>query len=175
MTFVNKGLLATLLAFVLTGCHNYSANVGEVLGCTLAGNGCNSRGADGANGTNGSSCTVQTVLASEAAPAGGALLSCTDGTNALIRNGTDGADGADGVTPIIQVIKPCPNISGSNPEVLLVLPGRQLLASVSKTVGGVETRLAIVTPGSYMTTDGRSCNFTVTSTTVSWTGGSASY
>lgn len=172
MTFVNKALLATLLAFVLTGCHNYSANVGEALGCTLAGNGCNSRGADGANGTNGSSCTVQTVLASGAAPAGGALLSCTDGTNALIRNGTDGSDG---ITPIIQVIKPCPSISGSNPEVLLVLPERQLLASVSKTVGGVETRLAIVTPGSYTTADGRSCNFTVTSTAVSWTGGSASY
>lgn len=170
-----KAHLLVFMVLLTAGCHNYSANVGEVLGCTLAGNGCGDKGLNGAPGSpgaDGSSCTVQPVAASEVAPAGGALLSCTDGTNALIKNGVNGSDA---VTPVIQVIKPCPNLAGSNPEVLLVLPGRQLLASVSKNQGGVETRLSIVQPGGYVTTDGRACAFSVSANSVSWHGGSVTY
>lgn len=38
---------------LLTGCHNYSANVGEALGCTLAGNGCSDPNLAGPVGPSG--------------------------------------------------------------------------------------------------------------------------
>jgi len=172
-----------LVTATMVGCHNYSANVGEAVGCTLAGNGCTDRGLDGqpgangAPGANGSSCTVQSVLPGTVAPDGGARITCTDGSDALLLNGPKGDDGSSAPpTPytVTQVIKPCPTVSGSNPEVLLVLANRSILASVSQSAGA-NTRLAFVTAGSYMTTDGRACAFTVTASQVSWSGGSASY
>lgn len=180
-----KSLVFVAVLFGATACHNYSANVGEVLNCTLAGNGCDDgrtgeqglTGLTGAPGTNGSSCTVQTVLASGAAPNGGARISCTDGTDALVLNGTNGIDGSDApATPytITQVIKPCPTVSGAHPEVLLVMANRTILASVSQSAGA-NTRLALITTSNYVTTDGRSCAFTVTANTVSWAGGSVTY
>jgi hypothetical protein len=182
---VFKSLLFVGVLLGATACQNYSSNVGEMLGCTLAGNGCDDgrtgaqglTGLPGSDGSNGSSCSVQTVLASEAAPAGGARISCTDGSDALLLNGTNGEDGSDApATPytITQVIKPCSTVSGANPEVLLVLANRTILASVSQSAGA-NTRLALVTPGTYQTTDGRACVFTVGSSTVSWAGGSVGY
>lgn len=181
-----KGLLFLGVLVALTGCHNYSANVGETLGCTLAGNGCDDgrtgeQGLTGQPGANGASCSVQTVEAGGVAPNGGARISCTDGSDALILNGTNGIDGEDGsdapATPytIVNIIKPCPTVGGSSPEVLLVLANRTLLASVSQSASGNNTRLALVSTGNFVTTDGRACAFSVSSTAVSWSGGSASY
>lgn len=180
-----KGLLFLGVLVALTGCHNYSANVSEALGCALAGNGCDDgrtgeqglTGADGRDGANGASCTVQTVLAGGVAPNGGARITCTDGSDALLLNGTNGTNGSDAPTTpytIVNVIKPCPTVSGPHPEVLLVLANRTLLASVSQSAGA-NTRLALVTPGNYTTTDGRSCAFTITANSVSWSGGNVSY
>lgn len=180
-----KGLLFLGVLLATAGCHNYSSNVGETLGCAIAGNGCDDgrtgpQGLTGQPGANGASCSVQSVEAGGVAPNGGARISCTDGSDALILNGTNGIDGEDGsdapTTPytIVNVIKPCPTVAGPNPEVILVLANRTLLASVSQSAGA-NTRLALVTPGSYTTTDGRSCAFTVTAGSVSWAGGSVSY
>lgn len=185
-----KKFLVLCIVF-LSGCHNYSANVGEVLGCTLAGNGCNSQGVagtngvdgingrdgrdgmDGADGAAGSSCSVSTVASSPGvAPNGGARITCSDGTDALLLNGTNAPS-----TPytITQVVKPCPLVSGSFPEVLLVLQDRSILASATSNGSALTTRLALLTPGNYVTTDGRSCNFTVTSSSITWSGGSVTY
>lgn len=180
-----KGLLFLGVLLATAGCHNYSSNVGETLGCTLAGNGCDDgrtgpqglTGQPGSNGANGTSCSVQSVAAGGAAPNGGARITCTDGSDALLLNGTNGTNGSDAPTTpytIVNVIKPCPTVSGPNPEVLLVLANRTLLASVSQSAGA-NTRLALVTPGGYITTDGRACAFTVSTTSVSWSGGSVSY
>lgn len=178
-----KGLLFLGVLLATAGCHNYSSNVGETLGCTLAGNGCDDgrtgpqglTGQPGSNGANGTSCSVQTVEAGGAAPNGGARISCTDGSDALLLNGTNGSDAPTTPYTIVNVIKPCPTVSGPNPEVLLVLANRTLLASVSQSTSGNNTRLAQVVPGGYITTDGRACAFTVSTTSVSWSGGSVSY
>lgn len=188
-----KKFLVLCIVF-LSGCHNYSANVGEVLGCTLAGNGCNSQGVAGTNGTNGrdgkdgqdgrdgvdgatgSSCSVSTVVPSPVvAPNGGARITCTDGTDALLLNGSNGTNAPPTPYTVTQIVKPCPNISGSFPEVLLVLQDRSILASASSNGSALTTRLALLSPGNYVTTDGRSCNFTVTSNTIFWSGGSITY
>lgn len=47
------------------------------------------RGVPGASGQNGSSCTTYPVE-------GGAVISCTDGTETFVGNGTNGQDGQDG-------------------------------------------------------------------------------
>lgn len=191
MNYIKKFMLIMGALFILTlftGCHNYSANVGEVLGCTLAGNGCNSQGpagrdgkdgtdgVDGVDGEDGSSCSVSTVAVTPIiAPNGGARITCTDGTDALILNGEPGTSAPPSSYTVVQVVKPCPTISGSFPEVLLVLQNRSILASVSSSSSANTTRLSLLSTGSYVTTDGRSCNFTVSATTISWAGGSVTY
>lgn len=180
-----KGLLFLGVLLATAGCHNYSSNVGEVLNCTLAGNGCDdgrtgpqgasgSDGVNGVDGQDGSSCTVQTVAASGAAPNGGARITCTDGSDALLLNGTNGSNAPATPYTIVNIIKPCPTIAGPNPEVILVLANRTLLASVSQSAGS-NTRLALLQPGGWQTTDGRACAFTVSTTMVSWSGGNVSY
>lgn len=186
-------VILSTVSMLSIGCHNYSANVGEVLGCTLAGNGCDDgrmgatgltgaaglNGTNGSDGMNGSSCSVSSVVPDIlVAPNGGARVTCTDGTDALLLNGSPGADGNDAPpTPysVVQVVKPCPTIGGSFPEVLLVMQDRSILASVSENGNAQRTRLALVSQGSYVTTDNRNCNFTVGASTISWAGGSVTY
>lgn len=50
-------------------------------------------GPQGVPGSNGSSCSVTTVSPGGVAPTGGAIISCTDGTSALVLNGSNGNDG----------------------------------------------------------------------------------
>lgn len=190
---MNKIIVLCGLVLLLSGCHNYSSNVGETLGCVLAGNGCDDgrtgatgatglTGAAGLNGTNGidgingSSCSVSSVIASPlVAPNGGARITCTDGTDALVLNGSPGSDAPPTPYSVVQVVKPCPTIGGSFPEVLLVMQDRSILASVSDNGNAQRTRLALIPQGSYTTTDNRNCNFTVGATTISWAGGSVTY
>lgn len=181
---MGKLVLMVGMLLALAGCHNYSANVGEVLGCTLAGNGCNSRGADGANGVDGAdgadggSCSVSQVSPGPVAPNGGAQVLCENGSSALILNGANGADGAPApATPyaIAKVVTPCPSVPGSNKEVLLVMQNRSILASISEQSNGKNTRLALLSYGTYSTTDGRACTFTISSSSISYDSGSVSY
>jgi hypothetical protein len=90
-----------------------------------------------------------------------------DGLDGL--NGTDGKDGADGESPIpIEVIDPC----GDNPnvidEVILRMPDGKLLASFSDNEEGRNTRFSVLPEGTFMTTDGSRCVFTVSNGNVSF-------
>ena len=76
-----------------------------------------------------------------------------DGTN-----GTDGKDGTD-ATPVTAV-HPCPDTWQPNTELFLCISGTMYAVYDSGTPGAVHlTSLAV--GGEYMTTDGRSCTFTV--------------
>jgi hypothetical protein len=67
-------------------------------------NGVNGRdGSPGANGIDGVSCTQITVGGSEAAPNGGSLITCANGS-VLIRNGYNGLNGRNGA----------PGLAGTN-------------------------------------------------------------
>lgn len=70
--------------------------------------------------------------------------------------GPAGRDGQDGshITPVI----PCPDDTRSYPEVLLCIDN-QLYAVYDQEPNKV--RYVQVSPGTYTTTDGRSCTFTV--------------
>jgi hypothetical protein len=89
--------------------------------------------------------------------------------------GPTGPTGADGAPAPVQpysvtaVLDPCGDAPGRIDEVLLQLASGALLASFSDDVGGTNTRFALLGPGSYSTTDGSLCAFTVSPTgVVTW-------
>jgi hypothetical protein len=121
-------------------------------------------GKDGLNGTNGSSCSVQDLGTK-------ALITCTDGTTAIIEdgingkdgtNGTDGEDGADGKDgsslvqyPVINIINPCNN---KNDELLEFANG-----DIIERYSTEQKTFMLLTPGVHMSKSDTKCKFTVTS------------
>lgn len=67
----------------------------------------------------------------------------------------------EGHEGIEQLIDPCDDAPGKIDEVLLRLSSGRILASVSDSQGGHNTRFSIVPAGSYTTTDGTGCRFSV--------------
>ena len=97
------------------------------------------------------------------------LVSSTvcNGTNGL--DGSDGQDGADGqdapvnsFTPV-AILDPCGNHPSYFDEVMLKLHNGQVLASFSDNASGLNTRFSILGAGSYRTTDGTNCYFSIDS------------
>lgn len=129
-------------------------------------------GINGKDGQDGSSCTVVQTNT-------GAVITCDDGSYAEVLHGSDGLDGLDGqdgmdgqdgqdapVSPfqIVEVIDPCGKQTAFD-EVILRMANGQLVAFFASH-GGF---LAILGPGTYMTTDGTSCIFKVhADLTVTW-------
>jgi hypothetical protein len=116
------------------------------------------RGDTGATGEAGSSCGVTTVAPGPAAPNGGSLIACTDGSQSLVLNGTNGADGQAGT--VVTPIPFCPGVSAyptSFIESGFCINGR--LWAVYSANGGFLTE---VLPGNWSSNAiGSSCNFTV--------------
>ena len=169
-----KLVLISLLAVGLYGCGPTFIET-DVVG-KPGKNGVN--GQDGKDGKDGASCEVSEILpGSTIAPNGGALISCP-GSTVVVYNGTNGVDGADGQdgqdaslppTSIVAVIDPCGDAPGIYDEVLLKLQDGNILASFSQNQSGLNTRFSLLSPGSYQTTDGTSCVFTVNSDmSVTW-------
>lgn len=116
-------------------------------------------GIDGQQGPDGRPCTVEPG-------SGGALVRCPDGTSVFIQNGAPGADGQDApptAYTVVEMINPCGDAPGIYDEVFLRLANGTLIASFSDSSNGNNTRFSILTAGSYVTTDGDSCYFSVDS------------
>lgn len=77
------------------------------------------------------------------------------------QNGQDGAQGPAGAAAVLEVIDPCGDAPDVVDEVILRLANGQLLASFSQNASGLNTRFAVITQGSYVTTDGSNCAFSV--------------
>lgn len=77
------------------------------------------------------------------------------------QDGAPGVDGRDGVdaAPSVVTIPLCPSIVDTHgvAQTLLWIDG----TLYSVTYVGAFAKLALVVPGSYVTTDGRACHFTV--------------
>lgn len=106
-------------------------------------------GPQGNSGAPGSSCSVTSIQ-------GGAVVSCTDGTSVVL---LDGADAPPTPYTVTAVLDPCGR-QGSYDEVLLRMSSGQILAHYAS---GANQFLTLVSPGSYVTTDGTHCYFTVDS------------
>lgn len=107
---------------------------------------------NGQNGTNGKD-----------GLAGKDGLNGKDGVNG--KDGKDGSDGKDGTNALpVIIVDPCGDAPGIIDEILIMLPTGQVMASLSDKTNGHNTRLSILPPGSYMTTDGSSCKFKISAT-----------
>lgn len=75
--------------------------------------------------------------------------------------GEDGTDAAISAYQVSAIIDPCGDAPGIVDEVLLKLHNGQILVSFSDNASGLNTRFAVLGAGSYRTTDGTNCNFSV--------------
>jgi len=112
------------------------------------------QGPQGEPGLPGTSCSVISI-------SNGATISCTDGTIVSVYNGTNGLNGTNGTNgSVITPIELCPNLSGGYfHEYLLKIDGNLFAVYAS----GSNIGYTKLWPGSWVTTDGRSCHFTVNS------------
>jgi hypothetical protein len=153
-------------------------------------------GVSGENGVNGNSVQVtQTSATAEQCPTGGIVYTVVkisgitgqvieeSQESAVICNGAVGPQGEQGpVSPFSPVtpVQPCGAASSPYKEVLLCLKNGSVLSSFSDTMGGDNTRLAFLQPGTFMDTDASGCVFTVSAnsegdTVISWNAGSNQY
>lgn len=145
-------------------------------------------GSDGQDGTNGKNALIDIL---DQVDGGGA--SCNNGGFTLLAgidlndnsdldlseitqskdvcNGVDGQDGQDAPTndfDVVELIDPCGEETNFD-EVLIRLANDQIIASFSENKNGKNTRFVVLNPGTYQTTDGTNCVFTVDSNlNVSW-------
>lgn len=145
-------ILSLLLTISLVGCYGVYGLDGR--------DGLN--GAQGPQGIDGESCTTEQLE-------NGALIRCGSNTVSVILNGNDGIIGPKGDTGepgiimspgaynIAYVIDPCGEQADFD-ELLLVLQSGAILAHYSN---GNKQFLAILSAGTYQTTDGTKCEFLV--------------
>lgn len=63
---------------------------------------------------------------------------------------------------VTKIVDPCGDTPGKYDEVFLKTSTGKLIASFSDTASGLNTRFSELVPGTFTTTDGTSCTFTVT-------------
>lgn len=99
---------------------------------------------------------------------------CNGADGAVGQDGTDGVDGAQGEQgeagvgapvefAVVEMKDPCGDAPGIYDEILLKLGSGKLIASFSDNANGQNTRFSVLTAGSYRTTDGSNCYFSVDS------------
>ena len=108
-------------------------------------------GDQGPEGTPGSSCSVSQM-------SNGALVTCTNGTNAVILNGVDGDNTPSSAYTVTELIDPCVR-QGTFDEILFRTTNGTLIAHYSH---GNKQFLTVIGPGDYVTTDSTNCYFTIT-------------
>lgn len=136
-----------VLLALLTSCGQYTQNDQCIWSGTKCKDLTGERGSDGERGPSG-----------ERGPAG-----------ERGQPGSPGRDGQDGTSPtlpassIVSVVDPCGDAPGRIDEVILRMANNQLLSLFADSSSGTNPRLGILTPGSYRTTDGSNCFFTIDS------------
>lgn len=157
-----------ILLMVLNACGTAGNNIAKGIKCMNAGETCHepevptptpaptgrpgTDGKDGKPGESGKNCQITKVD-------NGAIISCAENT-VVILNGTNGSDGKDAPPTsytVTEMIDPCGKQTSFD-EVLLRLVNRQLLAHYAS---GANQFLTVIGPGTYHTTDGSMCYFTI--------------
>jgi len=174
MVYLILGTIMAVIIILTTGC---GSQADYEYNCAMKGEHCaktdrtasTKEGPQGPRGPAGQACQVESF-------SNGAVITCSN-TSAVVYNGKDGTDGEDGVdgkdgedAPVgtytfTESIDPCGSESQFD-EVLFRTGAGELVAHYSK---GNKQFLTFIGPGSYKTTDGTNCLFTVNSDLeVSW-------
>lgn len=80
-----------------------------------------------------------------------------------ICNGQDGTSAPVSQLTPVGIINPCGDAPNLQDEVFLKLQNGTILTSISENANGKNTRLSFLTQGTYITTDGDNCRFTIDS------------
>jgi hypothetical protein len=123
--------------------------------------------------TPGFNSIINIVTGAGNCPAGGYVLLSSldtnrdgvvnDGDAEIKSNTVCNGNNATGVFSSVEVLDPCGDAPGVYDEVLLRLSDGTVLVSFSANASGDNTRFALIGPGTYTTTDGSNCTFTLTS------------
>lgn len=131
-------------------------------------------GTSGINGQDGYSVVFSSVAATTCTNGGSVLLMAKDSNRNGVLDTSDTnlqattiCNGVNGTTPpvppmsIVAVLDPCGDKAGVFDEVLLKMQNNTIVSSFSDNVSGLNTRFSILGAGSYKTTDGSNCFFSV--------------
>lgn len=135
-----KTLTLILTAMLIAGCERPVQELGEQLGCIGKGTACS----DPAH-TNEIADLERSIKAVETQ-----LASITARVGAI-----------EGRGHVLELVDPCGDTPGKYDELLIRFSDNTLVSSFSDAASGLNTRLAAIPPGSYLTTDGTSCSFVV--------------
>lgn len=161
-------LLIIMSLILLTSCGGNNVNTPQGAPGAPGPNGLpGPTGSPGPSGPAGTSCTAtQIAVGDPVLLDGGAIINC-GATSVMIsngRNGINGTNGTNGVTStysITSLVNPCGDAPGIADEVFLKLVDGTLLWLQVDNASGLNARLAIAQPGSWITTDGDNCQFTL--------------
>lgn len=131
-------------------------------------------GSNGGNGADGFDSIISISSTAVTCPNGGVTVTSALDVNrsgiielnidqnialATICNG----EAAVGLFSSVTVLDPCGDAPNIVDEVILRLADGTVLASFSTNASGLNTRFAFLSPGTYQTTDGSNCVFTLNS------------
>lgn len=133
--------------------------------------GCGSEGRRGVPGSNGHSISTFVTNVTACVNGGYTVLMATDSNDDGVWEPEDseqrsftvcnGTNGTNATPEALTVVDPCGDSPAVHDEVLLKLGDGTLLASFSDNASGLNTHFALLTDGSYVTTDGSACYFSV--------------
>lgn len=128
-------------------------------------------GEDGSDGDDGYDSLIATTAASICGSAGGTTFLVGLDTNrdhalegsevTSSASVCNGASAAPSPFTIVAIKDPCGDAAGVYDEVMLQLQNGTIIASFSENSSGKNTRFATIPAGSYVTTDGSLCYFSV--------------
>jgi len=169
-----KVLFILSIALALSGCHNGPQELGKQAGCIMKGTACDdSRDSNDIALSN----RLSTLEANMTSLKGQVvllelLINSTEGdvTTLQTLSTTLQVQVADllidmatiqGYNNIVSIVDPCGNHPTKIDEVFLKLSTGRIVSSFSDTAAGLNTRFSLLTDGSFSTTDGTGCSFTV--------------
>lgn len=131
-------------------------------------------GPKGPPGANGHNALVALVAGASSCSAGGTtilagldvndsytLQAAEVSSSAEICNGTAGQNAPPTPFTPVALVNPCGDAPGIYDEIFVRLQNGTLIASFSDSASGNNTRFSILTAGTYQTTDGDHCVFTL--------------
>lgn len=170
----SKILISLSILMFLAGCHNGPQELGKRAGCIMKGTACDD-GRDSNDIALSNRLTAMentlTSLKSQVALLE-LLINSTEGDVTTLQTlSTTLQDQVDdllidmatvqGYNNIVSIVDPCGNHPTKIDEVFLKLSTGRIVSSFSDTAAGLNTRFSLLTDGSFSTTDGTGCSFTV--------------
>ena len=169
-----KSLSILFCTMFLSGCHNGPQELGKQAGCIMKGTACDDSRDSSSLALSARLAALESNMTSLKGQVSllEILINSTEGDVTTLQTlSTTLQDQVDdllidmatiqGYNNIVSIVDPCGNHPTKIDEVFLKLSTGHIVASFSDTAAGLNTRFSLLTDGSFSTTDGTGCSFTV--------------